>query len=157
MHFTCDLGALTFVYFGYPLFALYLWLLGHILDNCDGDLARIRDEADPKWGELDVHLHLLMNLGFWVVLLFIYEYAILIGVILAARVLSEFHRSKTKIRYGERSRLWKWIAYPTNINAMYVFYGISAATGMFEVFLFFYLAYIPGIALGQSLKTIEEL
>jgi len=49
-HFISDLVALYYVYLQEPFGVLGFLLLSHLFDNCDGDLARIRGEADPKWG-----------------------------------------------------------------------------------------------------------
>ena len=68
VHFILDIVALFFVFLTMPLWAFIFWFIAHIFDHCDGDLARIRNEADMKWGDIDGHLHLGANIIFWVIL-----------------------------------------------------------------------------------------
>ncbi len=153
-HFIVDLVALYFVYLGSPLIALALWLLAHILDNCDGDLARARDEARPEWGHLDVLLHAWGNMIFWPILGFLTGSWYIVTLILALRVIMEHHRGQFKMvgdRYGERSQLWKWVAHPTNINIMYTAYVPFALAGQLEWYLYGYLGYYLLAALGQGI------
>ena len=156
-HFMMDIAALVFVARGIPLLALTLWLIGHVLDNSDGDLARFRGEADSKWGEIDVHLHLIANMAFWVIIGFqaleaITVYALL--ALLAARVICESHRSEKSYseRWGERSRMWYWLVLPTNVNIMYMSYVVFALAGFLDVYVGLYACYYYSIFLGQSLK-----
>lgn len=158
-HFACDIAALIFVALGSPLLALTSWLIGHILDNVDGDLARARGESDPKWGEIDVHLHLMANMAFWVIISFQMLEVVTIYmliVLLATRVICESHRGEKKYseRWGERSRLWYWLVLPTNVNIMYLSYVVFALTGFLDVYVGLYAVYYYSIFLGQSLKKV---
>jgi len=153
-HFWCDLAALVSVFVQRPLFALGFWLTGHVLDNCDGDLARIRDEADAKWGEIDVHLHLIASMVFWVILGIQGDVMVQITMLLAARVVCESHRGEKKYseRWGEKSKLWYWLVLPTNVNIIYMSYVVFALIGELWIYVFLYTVYYYSIALGQSLK-----
>jgi len=153
-HFVSDLAALYYVYLQDPFGVLGFLLLSHLFDNCDGDLARIRGESDPKWGEIDVHLHLITNMVFWVILGFLFPFLVLI--LFAARVVCEAHRGEKKYsdRYGERSKLWYWLVLPTNVNMMYLSYIAFAIFGMVESYVVLYMVYHCIIAVGQSVKKI---
>jgi len=156
-HSASDLISLYFVYIGEPLYVLGFLLLSHLFDNCDGDLARIRDEADPKWGEIDVHLHLITNMAFWVIIGFHMLEPITIYMLFAllgARVVCESHRSEKEYskRWGERSRFWYWLVLPTNVNIMYLSYVPFALAGLLDIYVGLYAVYYYSIALGQSLK-----
>ena len=93
LHFLFDIIALYCVALDKPLYALVFWFSAHVMDNCDGDLARIRNEADLKWGKVDIHLHLLANMLFWFLMAFKTSPET-ISVILASRVVCEFHRNR---------------------------------------------------------------
>jgi len=156
-HFVMDVTALVFVALDNPFMALTSWLIGHILDNMDGDLARVRGESDAKWGEIDVHLHLMANMAFWVIISFKMLEPVTIYMLfalLAARVICESHRSEKKYseRWGERSRLWYWIVLPTNVNIMYLSYVPFALAGLLDIYVGLYAVYYYSIALGQLLK-----
>jgi len=153
-HFVMDITALIFVALGSPLLALTSWLIGHILDNVDGDLARARGESDAKWGEIDVHLHLIANMVFWVIIGVQTDMGLQVMMILAARVICESHRGEKKYseRWGERSRLWYWMALPTNVNIIYMSYVVFALFGAYGFYVALYLFYYYSIFLGQSLK-----
>lgn len=151
-HALCDLVALYFVYANKPIMALIFWLVAHVWDNVDGALARIRNEAHPKWGELDVHLHLVANMWFWIILA-LQTWNMGIVIILGMRVINEWHRDKIGMeRYGEKSRMWKWLAYPTNVNAIYLSYVPFAYFNRLDIYIVIYLLYFSGIAIGQSLN-----
>ena len=156
-HSVSDVVALYFVYTQEPLTALGFWLLSHLFDNCDGDLARIRGEVDFKWGDIDVHLHLIMNMAFWVILSVTVS-SVLIVPILASRVVLEFHRQQKGYgdRYGEKSQVWKIIVWPTNVNMMYLIYVIFACFSLIEVYLLLYAIYFIGASIGQSVKWMVE-
>ena len=153
-HFMMDITALVFVAWGEPLYALGFWLTGHVLDNSDGDLARFRGEANPKWGEIDVHLHLCANMIFWVIIGIQADMGLQVMMILGARVICEAHRSEKKYseRWGERSKLWYWLVLPTNVNIMYLSYVGFALLGAYDVYVFSYMIYYYSIALGQTLN-----
>lgn len=153
-HFSCDAIALWCVIYSEPWQALLFWLLGHVLDNCDGDLARIRGETDPKWGEIDIHLHLIMNMLFWIVI----GDTQIVMVILASRVVMEALRQGLRYsdRYGERSRLWKLAVLPTNVNMMYLSYVLFYYSGLVEVYLLLYAIYFIGASIGQSVKWMVK-
>jgi len=153
-HFVMDITALIFVASGSPLLALTSWLIGHILDNVDGDLARVRGESDAKWGEIDVHLHLIANMIFWLIIGVQANMGLQVMMILAARVVCESHRGEKKYseRWGERSRLWYWLVLPTNVNIMYLSYVVFALANVIDIYIVTYMLYYYSIALGQSLK-----
>ena len=154
VHFGCDLVALICVLAGKPLIALFFWATGHFLDNIDGTIARIRGESDPKWGEIDIHLHLIANMIFWVILGVQADMGLQVMMLLAARVVCESHRNEKQYseRWGEKSRLWYWLALPTNVNIVYIGYVTFALLGAHEVYVVLYMTYYYSIALGQSLN-----
>jgi len=156
-HSVSDVVALYFVYTQEPLTALGFWLLSHLFDNCDGDLARIRGESDPKWGDIDVHLHLIMNMAFWTILSVTVS-PVLVVPILASRVVLEFHRQQKRYgdRYGEKSQAWKIIVWPTNVNMMYLIFVVFACLNLVEFYLLMYAIYFIGAAIGQSVKWMVE-
>ena len=134
--------------------ALILWLLAHVLDNCDGDLARALDEARPEWGQLDILLHAWGNMIFWPILGFLTGSWQIVTLILALRVIMEHHRGRFQMvgnRFGEKSQLWMWVAHPTNINIMYTAYVPFALAGQLEWYLYGYLGYYFMAALGQGI------
>ena len=155
-HFQMDMCALYWVFWGQPLRALAYWFVGHVLDNCDGDLARARGESDPKWGEMDVHLHLVANMVFWVIIGIQVDMGSHVMMLLAARVVCESHRSEKKYseRWGERSRLWYWLVLPTNVNIMYMSYAVFALLGGLPTYIALYQMYYVAIAIGQSVKKV---
>lgn len=158
LHFGFDAVALYFVATGEPLFALAMWLIAHVADNCDGSLARYRGEADERWGQIDVMLHTWGQVVFWCILAARTDIRMIV-VLLATRVVTEWHRGgfKTGERYGERSRLWKWAAQPTNVNIMYAAYAVFAVTGFEWYYVFLYMWYFVLIAVGQSAAKIWEM
>ncbi len=118
-HFGVELVALAFVVRGEPLIAMVLWLTSYVLDNCDGDLARARGEASTGWGEVDNLGHIWANMMFWPIIGLITGAWPAVAVLLALRVIMEHHRGKYKTvgdRYGERSPIWRWIVFPTDIT-----------------------------------------
>lgn len=154
-HFVSDGIALVFVYKNKPLIALSFWLFAHFLDNIDGQLARMRDETDMKWGKLDIHLHLIANMLFWVI--------INAPIVLAGRVICEVHRNRlgedvdSKPRWGEQSKLWYWLSKPTDINMMYLGWMSFALMGKIEYYVMLYSVYYVIIALGQSVKWMQGI
>lgn len=160
-HSISDLVALWFVALGNPLIALGFWLLSHILDNCDGDLARARNELDMKWGEMDVFLHLWANILFWIILALRTDLLFSAMILLGARVVQEYFRQKqtNETRYGERSKIWKFITWPTNVNMIYLSYVIFALWGLVDLYLALYATYFLLAAVGQStvyvFKTVK--
>jgi hypothetical protein len=144
---------MVFVWKHKSLIALSLWLFAHFLDNIDGQLARMRNEASVKWGKLDIHLHLIVNVLFWVIM-----HA---PVVLAGRVICEVHRNRqgqdvdSKGRWGEQSKLWYWLAKPTDINMMYLVWVPFALAGKLEYYVILYSSYYVVIALGQSVRWIQ--
>ena len=159
-HFVFDLAALYFVYIQMPLAALVPWLVAHVLDNCDGDLARARGEAKPGWGQIDNLMHTWGNMIFWSVLGIVTGAWHLVATILAIRVVMEHHRSSYRTvgeRYGERSRLWSWIVFPTDVTIMYLLYVPFALAGHLGWYLLGYLAYYLVAALGQGAAMIRKV
>jgi phosphatidylglycerophosphate synthase len=154
LHFAFDLIALLFVYLGHPLVAAGFWFGGHVLDNCDGVLARARNEQDMKWGEIDVRLHLIANMIFWCIIGFQLEVTGIVMILLASRVVTEYFRQQksNKNRYGERSRIWKIIVWPTNVNLIYAFYVVFFLAGLLDFYVWGYASYLFLAALGQSVR-----
>lgn len=163
-HFIVDVIALVYVFQGMPLSALVAWLISYVLDNCDGDLARARDEADPIWGVIDNVFHTYLNMIFWLVLAFITDQWILASWLLAFRVIMEHYRrgfAKPGDRYGERSKIMKWIALPTDINIMYIVYVPFAYFGMIPLAHFGYIEglelYMTGYLIYYALASTGQL
>lgn len=152
LHFVCDLLALFQVWQENYGQALGLWALGHFLDNCDGDLARVRGEARPEWGEIDVLLHTWANAGFWIVLGVKTEAWLIVSVVLALRVINQWHRGRFKNgeRYGEKSQSFKWAAYPLNVNFMYAAFAVCGLLNVVSWYLWSYLVYHFFVVSGQS-------
>lgn len=159
LHFVCDLLALFQVWQENYGQALGLWALGHFLDNCDGDLARVRGEARPEWGEIDVLLHTWANAGFWIVLGVKTEAWLIVSVVLALRVINQWHRGRFKNgeRFGERSKLLKWVAYPLNVNFMYAGFAFCGMFGLIPLYLQLYLVYHLFVALSQSVRLVFQV
>ena len=159
-HIGVEMIALYAVLQGRPLTAMALWLTAYILDNCDGDLARARDEAQPGWGKVDVLGHLWSNMIYWPLLGFLSGAWHLVAVTMALRVIMEYHRGQyqtTGNRYGERSRLWSWVVLPTDITIMYLAYVPFALTGRLEWYICGYLVYYALAALGQGAVLIRKV
>ena len=159
-HFITELIAIYCVFVGRPFIAVAFWLTSYILDNCDGDLARARGEAQPGWGVIDVLGHLWANMIYWPVLGYLTGAWPIVVAILCFRVVMEMHRGqhkKTGDRYGERSPLWRWIVFPTDITIMYLLYVPFALIGHIEIYLYCYLAYYALAAVGQSLVLIRKV
>lgn len=159
MHFACDLPALFQVWQSNYVQALGLWALGHFLDNCDGDLARIRGEAKPEWGEIDVLLHTWANAGFWIILGLKTEAWLIVTGILALRVINQWHRGRFKNgeRFGEKSRVLKWAAYPLNVNFMYFAFALFGILEQLNVYILSYFCYHAVVAGGQSLMLVYQV
>jgi len=156
-HFVAELIAVYFVFTERPLIAISLWLFSYVLDNCDGDLARARGEAKPGWGVIDVLGHLWANMLYWPVLGYLTGAWPVVCAILCLRVIMEMHRGQHKTtgdRYGERSRLWRWVVLPTDITIMYMLYVPFALIGHIEIYLYCYLAYFGLASVGQSMVMI---
>ena len=160
LHFITELIALVYVFLGSPFVAVVFWLISYILDNCDGDLARARGEAKPGWGEIDVLGHLWVNMIYWPLLGYITGAWPLVASILSVRVIMEAHRGKYKKvgdRYGERSKLWRWIVFPTDITIMYLAYVPFALYGCIEYYLYGYFFYYLLAAAGQSAVLLRKV
>lgn len=151
LHFAFDLCALVMVALYEPLYALLYWLLAHVADNCDGALARARDETDMKYLAIDVHLHLWANMIFWVIV-YAHTGSALAVALLAARVVMESFRSQTtnETRYGQKSRMWAIITKPTDMNVMYLLYVPFALAHQLEWYVAGYAIYYALAAVGQS-------
>lgn len=159
-HFIVDLIALFLVWRGAPLGAMAAWLISYVLDNCDGDLARARGEANSGWGRVDSLLHTWGNAIYWPLLGALTGAWPVVAVVLALRVVMEHHRGqyqKTGDRYGERSRLWSWIVLPTDVTIMYLIYVPFALAGRLEWYLYGYLVYYLIAALGQGAALIRKV
>lgn len=157
IHFGWDLAALSCVFVERLLLALFCWMIGHFLDNIDGTIARVRGEANPKWGEIDVHLHLIANMIFWLILMIQTEMYFVVWALLVFRMMCEFQRRKKKYseRWGERSRLWYWIVLPTNVNMIYFSYVVFALLGWIQVYIILYMVYYGGAVSGQLLQKFD--
>jgi len=156
IHFMSDVTVLWFVYTGKPLVVLLFLFISHILDNCDGDLARARNEADMKWGEVDNYLHLLSNMAFWIILATQTNPTIIV-VLLSSRVINEMFRQKKeyKDRLGERNKIWQLVVWPTNVNIMYLLYVSAALIGGLFEFVYFYASYLTAGMLWQSVTWLK--
>lgn len=159
LHFGLDLAALSFVMLSEPLMALACWFFAHLLDNCDGVVARYRNEQDLKWGELDITLHLIANMAFWLIIGLQVGAQYMIAVLLAARVVQEYFRNKktNKDRYGERSRMWKLIVWPTNVNAIYAMYVGVALLNWLDYYVLAYASYLTCAACYQVFQHFVEI
>jgi len=159
-HLLVELLALYFVIQGEPLIAMALWLAIYVLDNCDGDLARARGEAKPGWGDIDNLGHTWANMIFWPIVGFLTGAWPAIAALLALRVVMEHHRGKFRTvgdRYGERSRLWRWIVFPTDVTIMYLVYVPFALGGRLEWYIAGYLFYYLTAAFGQGIVLIRKV
>ena len=137
-----------------------LMVISHVLDNCDGDLARARNEADPKWEKFDHLGHTIANNAFWVVVALAYgqgEYTVLVVILLAARAILSFFRWVAGRReYGHKSGVWAFLAWPTNINAQHIGFALAVLFAMTYEYVLFFTWYYLFAALGRSLVAVKE-
>lgn len=157
LHFGCDLLALCCIAYKNVLGALTCFFVAHILDGMDGVAARYRNEANPVWGEIDVMFHALTFSVFVVLISYQTESYFWGTLLLAGKWIGQWHRDRFKSqgeRWGEQSKLWKWLAYPANVNMIYLAYIVCFVVGMPAEFVKFYAVYFCAIALGQSVHLV---
>jgi len=141
--------------------ALALMAAAHVLDNCDGDLARARGEASPEWQEVDHLFHTITNNLFWVMVALCYgqgQYLVPAIIILPARNIMGYFRWRAgKREFGERGKLWSILTYPTNINVQHIGFALAVLSATTPYFIGFFAVYYLIASVGRSVLFVVEI
>ena len=159
IHFGIDLMALYFVWKEMPIAMFVCMMTAHWIDNMDGVAARYRNESHDDWGRLDILLHLLALMIFWIIVGCLTKMWVWIVALLSFQVVNMWHRAQLEVkgekfvvqRWGEKSYFWKLSVLPTNVAWIYTFYMIFALMNQLDLFIMGYTFYLGLAAMGQSI------
>lgn len=156
-HWVFEMGIPTFIFFDNMLLALVSWFIAFILDHSDGDVARAMNDQNDLWDDVDQAGHVWLLSSFWLAVGIVndrlLETTIILGLhLLAMRFRLRLKKSET---YSEKSRLWRWLSRPMNMN--YLIIGYFIVQPLNPVWIFhFYIAYLLAITVGQHIKLIKD-